>query len=107
VKTKDVSRKELLASTVAVLGASLAAGVASTAADAAAMTAGKNTTVALRKITGAQLEAQAASAQDPVRGAILKAAAEQIRQAGGEKADFDLSFGLHWGSVASQAGRAQ
>ncbi len=95
-KNKELSRKELLASGAAMLGASLTAGVGASANAAAMSTAAAKTASIQLKGTGAQLQAQAASAQDPVKGAILKAAAEQIRNAGGDKADFDLSFGLSW-----------
>jgi hypothetical protein len=105
------TKREVLASSVGLLGVSLGVAAASEAIGATApltshqlKLTSMSTQVAIRGATVADLENQTNSSTDPRRAAIMQAALEQIRKAGGEASDFGLSFGLSWKSATPAAG---
>ena len=108
------TKREVLASSVGLLGVSLGLAAASEAIGATApLTSHQvkitpmSSQVSIRGATLAALETQANSSTDPRRGAIMQAALQQIRKAGGEASDFGLSFGLSWKSAMPQGGVAR
>jgi hypothetical protein len=103
------TKREVLASSVGLIGASLGMAAASEAAAATQVGAASRTIkltpmhseIAIQNASIAALESQSHSS-DPRRAAIMQAALDQIRKGGGAASDFGLSFGLSWKTAGAQ-----